>query len=65
MPFLPPPQFNFPTPLPAFRPLFNFQQPVDNVFGAQLLASFAMNDIKDTEIIANLYPKDILILAVQ
>lgn len=64
MPFQQPPQFNFMLPTgPAFRPFFNFQQPIDTVFDAQLIASFAMNDLTHTNILNNMYPKDILILA--
>jgi hypothetical protein len=64
MPFQQPPQYNLLLPAgPAFTPLFNFQQPIDNVFDAQLITSFAMNDLTHTTTLNDMYPNDVLILA--
>ncbi len=65
MPFQQQPQINFGTPAPAFRPFLNFQQPIDSQFDAQLISSFAMNDLTHTIVLNNMYHKDVLILAEQ
>jgi len=63
MSFLPPFQFNFSTPAPAFRQLFNFHNQKDNLFDKQLITTFALNDLTHTKILDDMYSKDIFIFA--
>jgi hypothetical protein len=63
MSFLPPFQFNFSKPTPAFRPFFNFQHKRDDLFDKQLITTFALNDLTHTKILNDMYSKDILIFA--
>ena len=63
MAFLPPFIFNFLPQVQEFQQNFTFNNTKDNTFDKQLITTFALNDLKNTEIVKNMYFNDILNLA--